>query len=181
MTDLVGVHSAPDALPSASQTFLLDVWKVDPQCAGRHIQQLTTLVDEISDQPGFVSASILESADRSSIGAVVEASSVEARRDLEQLPQVQNVLDLLHAGVGVLPQSSHDVTACDGRGSDPSETSGIGTRMIKRLPSPPAGQGGARPPVPTHATTRRQRSGRGSTRSSPYSTSCPRRDLQCSS
>lgn len=141
MTDLVGMHGAPDALASASQTFLLDVWKVDPQYAGRHIQQLTTLFDEISDQPGFVSARILESADRSSIGAVVEASSVEARRDLEQLPQVQNVLDQLHAGVGVVCQSNHGVTAHDGRGSDPGGTGGIGTRMIKRLPSPSAVRG----------------------------------------
>jgi hypothetical protein len=86
------VPSADAAERSTPGPVLLHVWMVDPQAADRHVQLLKELFEKVSDQPGFVSAKILETPGRSWIAAVVEMRTVEDRERLEALPQVHDAL-----------------------------------------------------------------------------------------
>jgi len=88
---------------------LLHVWMIDPQTADRHVQLLDELFRGVADQPGFLSARILEATDRISIAALVEMRTAEDRERLEQLPQVRDVLQRLGAAANLVVRLYHDV------------------------------------------------------------------------
>jgi hypothetical protein len=115
MTDTTAARCATDSPTPAQGAFLLHVWMVDPESADHHIHLLTELFDRISEQPGFVSARILESAGRSSIAAIVQAGSVEDRQRLAELPQVHDVLYRLSADASLVAQPYRDIAAFDAR------------------------------------------------------------------
>jgi hypothetical protein len=115
MTETTAFHTAESPGAPVEGAFLLHVWMVDPENADRHIQLLTHLLNTISEQPGFVSARILESAGRSSIAALIETGSVQDRQRFEQLPQVHDVLDQLHAEANLVARPYHDVLALHAR------------------------------------------------------------------
>src|SRR5208337_3935364 len=69
---------------------LIHVWAVEPAAESTAVQRLEELfADESTTDPGFVSARVLESDDRTSLAAVIEMRSVEDRRRIEQLPEVR--------------------------------------------------------------------------------------------
>lgn len=90
---------------------LIHIWDVDPEKQGRAAQHLDTMFGEIAGEPGFVSAKVLESADRSSIAAFVEMQSVEDRQRLEQLTAVRETLDHLPGTVNIVLRLYHEVVA----------------------------------------------------------------------
>jgi hypothetical protein len=81
---------------------LLHVWEIDPAEVAAAEGRLGEMFGELLKDPGFVSARVLESADRTSIAAVVEMRSVEDRRRLEQLPYVREVLDHLQGTANIV-------------------------------------------------------------------------------
>lgn len=117
MNRATAVDSTSRADRLAQGPVLLHVWGVEPHWAERHIQLLEELFDGISDQPGFVSARILQSPGRSSIAAIVEMQTVEDRQRLEQLPQVHDVLYQLRPGANLVVQLYHEVAQFDAHGS----------------------------------------------------------------
>jgi hypothetical protein len=68
------------------------------------------LVRLVTD-PGFVSARVLESEDRTSLAAFVEMRSVEDRQRLEQVPDVRDTLHHLHAVANLIISLYHEVHA----------------------------------------------------------------------
>jgi hypothetical protein len=90
---------------------LVHVWDVDPEKGGLASQHLDKMFGEVATDPGFVSARVLESADRSSIAAFVEMRSVEDRQRLEQLPAVRGTLDHLPGTVNVVLRLYKEVVA----------------------------------------------------------------------
>lgn len=90
---------------------LVHIWEVDPAKEGLAAEHLDKMFGEIAADPGFVSAKMLESADRSSIAAFVEMRSVEDRQRLEQLPAVRETLDHLPGTVNVVLRLYHEVVA----------------------------------------------------------------------
>jgi hypothetical protein len=90
---------------------LIHVWEVDPAQEGDAAHRLDKMLGEIAADPGFVSAKVLESADRSSIAALVEMQSVEDRQRLEQRPDVRETLDHLPGTVNVVIRLYHEVFA----------------------------------------------------------------------
>jgi hypothetical protein len=90
---------------------LIHVWDVDPAQEGNAAQHLDTMFGEVAGQPGFVSARVLESADRSSIAAFVEMKTAEDRQRLEQLPAVRETLDHLPGTVNVVLRLYQEVAA----------------------------------------------------------------------
>jgi hypothetical protein len=90
---------------------LIHIWEVDPAQEGHAAQHLDKMFGEVAADPGFVSARVLESADRSSIAALVEMRSVEDRRRLEQLAAVRETLDHLPGTVNVVLRLYNEVAA----------------------------------------------------------------------
>jgi len=77
---------------------LIHVWDVDPAEESSDIQRLEELfAHQIATDPGFVSARILRSDDRTSMAVLIEMRSVEDRQRVEQLPEVRETLDHLHS------------------------------------------------------------------------------------
>ncbi len=82
---------------------LIHIWMVDPAQQAPCVQRLEELfARQITTDPGFVSARILESHDRDSIAAVIEMRSVEDRRRIEQLPEVRDTLDHMHGAANLV-------------------------------------------------------------------------------
>jgi hypothetical protein len=88
---------------------LIHVWEVDPAEAAAAEGRLNQMFGELLKDPGFVSARVLESANRTSIAAVVEMRSVEDRHRLEKLPEVAEVLSHLHGTANIVIRLYHDV------------------------------------------------------------------------
>src|SRR5579863_2336589 len=82
---------------------LIHIWMVDPAQQAPCVRRLEELfARQITTDPGFVSARILESHDRDSIAAVIEMRSVEDRRRIEQLPEVRDTLDHMHGAANLV-------------------------------------------------------------------------------
>ena len=82
---------------------LIHVWAVDPTEESSNIQRLDELpAHQVRVDPGFVSARILVSGDRTSIAAVIEMRSVEDRQRIERLPEVRDTLDHLYGAANVV-------------------------------------------------------------------------------
>jgi hypothetical protein len=90
---------------------LVHIWNVDPAKEGLAAQHLDKMFGEVVAVPGFVSAKVLESADRSSIAAFVEMQSVEDRQRLEQLPAIRETLDHLPGTFNVVLKLYQEVVA----------------------------------------------------------------------
>jgi hypothetical protein len=88
----------------------IHVWQVDGAEAAAAEARLSEMFGELTKDPGFVSARVLESESRTSIAAVVEMRSVEDRQRLERLPEVREVLDHLH-GANIVMRLYQEVAA----------------------------------------------------------------------
>jgi len=91
---------------------LIHVWTVDPHDESACVEKLEQLFEhQISTDPGFVAARILESQDRSSLAAVIEMRSVEDRKRIETQPDVRDALDHLHGAASLIVRLYHQVGA----------------------------------------------------------------------
>ena len=91
---------------------LIHVWTVDPQSESACVDKLEQLFQhQISADPGFVAARILESQDRSSLAAVIEMKSVEDRKRIEAEPDVRETLDHLHGAASLVVRLYHQIGA----------------------------------------------------------------------
>ena len=88
---------------------LVHVWEVDPAEEAVAVRRLNEMFGEIIKDPGFVSARVLETADQTSIAAIVEMRSVEDRQRLEQLPDVRETLHHLHGAANMVIRLYHEV------------------------------------------------------------------------
>ena len=88
---------------------LIHVWEVDPAEDAAAIGRLEEMFGDLVKDPGFVSARVLESADRTSIAAIVEMRSVEDRRRIEELPEVREILDHLHGTANIVIRIYNEV------------------------------------------------------------------------
>jgi hypothetical protein len=71
---------------------LLHVWSVRPDHENALVDRIGEMFRRVADAPGFVSARVLGSPDRTSVVALVEMQSAEDRERLEALPEVRGVL-----------------------------------------------------------------------------------------
>ena len=94
---------------------LVHVWEIDPAEEAVAVQRLDEMFAEIVKDPGFVSARVLQTADRTSIAVVVEMRSVEDRQRLEQLPNVSEPLHHLHGAANLLIRLYSEVGAYSAR------------------------------------------------------------------
>ncbi len=90
---------------------LIHVWEVDPAEEPAAVGRLDEMFGKLVKDPGFVSARVLESADRTSIAAVVEMRSVEDRQRVERLPDVRETLDHLHGTANIVIRVYQEVGA----------------------------------------------------------------------
>jgi hypothetical protein len=90
---------------------LIHIWDVDPAQEGHAARHLDKMFGEMTAEPGFVSAKVLESADHASIAAFVEMQTVEDRQRLEQNPAVRETLDDLPGTVNVVLRLYHEVVS----------------------------------------------------------------------
>jgi hypothetical protein len=90
---------------------LIHVWQVDPAEEAAAVGRLEEMFGELVKDPGFVSARVLESTERSSIAAVVEMRSVGDRQRIERLPEVRDVLDHLHGTANIVIRLYNEVGA----------------------------------------------------------------------
>jgi len=89
---------------------LIHVWTVDPDQESACVSRLEALfAEEIRTDPGFVSARILESEDRTSIAAVIEMRSAEDRKRIQELPNVTDTLGHLHGAANLVIRLYHEV------------------------------------------------------------------------
>jgi hypothetical protein len=93
---------------------LIHIWEVDPEQEGAAVHSLEEMFGRIATDPGFASARVLESADRTSLAAVVEMRSVEDRQRIEQLPEVRETLHHLHVDANLIVRLYHQVGAYHG-------------------------------------------------------------------
>jgi quercetin dioxygenase-like cupin family protein len=116
-------------VPAAERSpVLLHVWQVDPDGESTAVTRIGTMLRQVAAEPGFMSARLLESADRNSIAAVVEMQTIEDRRRLEGLPVVHDVLYHLDGTMNVVFRSYHEVP-----GDSPilpTQQDGVGFRSI---------------------------------------------------
>jgi hypothetical protein len=90
---------------------LVHVWEVDPSDVATAVSRLNEMFSELSGDPGFVSARVLETDDHTSIAAIVEMRSVEERQRLEQRPDVRETLYDLHGTANVVIRLYNQVAA----------------------------------------------------------------------
>lgn len=81
---------------------LVHVWEIDPAEEAAAVGRLDELFGGVAKDPGFVSARVLQTDDRTSLAAIMEMRTSEDRQRLEQLPEVREVLDHLHGSVNVV-------------------------------------------------------------------------------
>lgn len=88
---------------------LIHVWDVDPAQEGAAVERLEKMFGHLVTDPGFVSARVLESPDRTSIAVLVEMRTVEDRQRIEQLPDVHETLHHLHDTANIVVRLYHQV------------------------------------------------------------------------
>jgi hypothetical protein len=88
---------------------LVHVWEVDPADEAVAVGRLNEMFSEIVEDPGFVSARVLQTADKTSIVAIVEMRTAEDRQRLEQLPNVREPLHHLHGTANLLIRVYNEV------------------------------------------------------------------------
>jgi hypothetical protein len=91
---------------------LIHVWEVDPTEESSNVQRLDELfAHQIATDPGFVSARILVSDDRTSMASVIEMRSVTDRERIDQLPEVRETLEHLHGAANLVLRLYEQVKA----------------------------------------------------------------------
>ncbi len=90
---------------------LVHVWQVDPDDEAVAVQRLNEMFGQIVKDPDFVSARVLQTADKTSIAAIVEMRTVEDRQRLEQLPDVRDTLHHLHGTANLVIRLYNEVGA----------------------------------------------------------------------
>ena len=90
---------------------LVHVWEIDPAEEALGVRSLNEMFSEIVKDPGFVSGRVLETADQTSIAAIVEMRSMEDRQRLEQLPDVRETLHHLHGTANIVIRLYNEVGA----------------------------------------------------------------------
>ena len=90
---------------------LVHVWQVDPDDEAVAVQRLNEMFDQIVKDPDFVSARVLQTADKTSIAAIVEMRTAEDRQRLEQLPDVRDTLHHLHGTANLVIRLYNEVGA----------------------------------------------------------------------
>ena len=90
---------------------LVHVWEVDPAEEGVAVRRLDELFTGVITDPGFVSARVLESGDRTSVAAIIEMRSSEDRQRLEQVPEVRDTLDNLPGTANVVVRLYHETAS----------------------------------------------------------------------
>jgi hypothetical protein len=88
---------------------LIHIWEVDPAEEAAAVQSLDEMFGQVATDPGFVSARVLESADRVSLAAFVEMRTVGDRQRLEQLPTVRDTLHHLHGAANLVIRLYNEV------------------------------------------------------------------------
>jgi len=88
---------------------LVHVWEVDPAEESVAVGRLNEMFGELVNDPGFVSARVLQTADQASIAVIMEMRSVEDRQRLEQLPDVRDTLHHLHGTANIVIRLFHEV------------------------------------------------------------------------
>jgi hypothetical protein len=90
---------------------LVHVWEVDPAEEGVAVRSLDELFGEVVKDPGFVSARVLQTADQTSLAAIMQMRTPEDRQRLEQSPAVRDVLDHLHGTANLVVRLYHEVAS----------------------------------------------------------------------
>jgi hypothetical protein len=90
---------------------LIHIWEIDPAQEGAALRSLEEMFAVVRSEPGFVSARVLESANQTSVAAIVEMRTVEDRQRLEQLPEIRETLDHLHGSANIVLRLYHQVYA----------------------------------------------------------------------
>jgi hypothetical protein len=88
---------------------LIHIWIIDPAQEAAALQSLDEMFGQIATDPGFVSARVLESEDRTSVAAFVEMRTVQDRQRIEQLPDIRDTLDHLHGAANLIIRLYHQV------------------------------------------------------------------------
>lgn len=88
---------------------LVHVWEVDPAEEAVAVRRLDELFGEVVKDPGFVSAHVLQTADQTSLAAIIQMRTPEDRQRLEQSPAVRDVLDHLHGTANLVVRLYHEV------------------------------------------------------------------------
>jgi hypothetical protein len=88
---------------------LIHVWEVDPAEEAAAVGRLEEMFGKLVDDSGFVAARVLQSADQTSLAAVVEMRTAEDRRRIEELPEVRETLHHLHGTVNLVIRLYHEV------------------------------------------------------------------------
>lgn len=95
----------------SESALLVHVWEVDPGDEAVAIQSLDKMFGEMTNDPGFVSAHVLETDDHTSIAAIVEMRSAEDRQRLEQSGHIRETLDHLHGAANVVVRLYHEAAS----------------------------------------------------------------------
>jgi hypothetical protein len=90
---------------------LVHVWEVDPAEEAVAVRRLDELFGEVVKDPGFVSARVLQTADQTSLAAIMQMRTPEDRQRLEQSPAVRDVLDHLHGTANLVVRLYHEVAS----------------------------------------------------------------------
>ena len=90
---------------------LIHVWEVEPEEESAALRRLDEMFGELVTDPGFVSARVLASADRTSIAAILETRTVDDRQRLERIPVVSETLHNLHGTANMVIRLYHEIGA----------------------------------------------------------------------
>jgi hypothetical protein len=100
-------RAAPDESP-----VLIHVWDVlDPGQHEATVGRLEQMLSQITDQPGFISGRLLESADGRSIAFVLEMRTVEDRQRLQDFPIVSETLVHVNGVMNLVIKLYHETAA----------------------------------------------------------------------
>ena len=106
-----GQHEAKRYCVAAESPVLIHVWVVDPAQQAVAVTNLGKMLGDVASDPAFVSARVLESADRTSLAVLLEMRTAADRQRLEQLPVVRETLDHLAGTVNVVLKLYRQVEA----------------------------------------------------------------------
>lgn len=110
--ETVGSASSADAQGTragSGDAFLVHIWEVtEPAQANTVVERVDEMLEQVAREPGYVSARLLESDDRTSIAVMVEMKTTEDRRHIEQLPIVRDTLAHLDGTLNIIVRRYHE-------------------------------------------------------------------------
>ncbi len=100
-------RAAPDESP-----VLIHVWDVlDPGELQATVSRLEQMLSQVTDQPGFISGRLLETADGGSIAVVLEMRTVGDRQRLQEVPIVSETLEHVSGVMNLAIKLFHETVA----------------------------------------------------------------------